>query len=145
MKRIVLVLTLLLALCLPMRGMSNGIDDINSIEGRPPPALTSYSYKEDTSWTMWNKVLFSSYVGANGADVYTSQEAFDRGCVEGNPLMPEGTGGMIITKVVMMGVTYWMTEKYLVEAYGTNARNYVYGLTSVFLSGIAVHNNGMCR
>lgn len=100
-------------------------------------------YYKDTSWTAVNISIFGFYLVANAADVYTSQRALDRGGVEGNPIMPESTGGMILTKVVLVGVFYYVTETWLVPKYGTNARNWIYGTGAVVLSAVSIHNNSV--
>lgn len=119
-------------------------EEFNGKVFTPPPVLTSYGFKED-KWTGWNKFFLASYVGANIADVATTQAAFDRGCVEGNPLMPESTGAMIAVKVLAGSFIYYATEKWFVPAYGTQSRNYVYGIGSVLFGAVSVSNNSCGR
>lgn len=119
-------------------------EEFNNKVYTPTPIETSYGFKE-TSWTVWNVALFTSYVGADIADIYTSQEAFDRGCEEGNPIMPSSTGGMILTKVIIGSIVYYATETWLVPTYGTNARNWMYGTGALIFGAVSVSNNNCGR
>jgi hypothetical protein len=123
----------------------NVLLDMNDVVSTPIDPLTEYSYVEDTSWTTWNKGLFASYVVANGADIHSTNDALDRGCVEGNPLFGEdpSTGLMVGVKLASGLVIYYLTESVLVPTYGTDARNWAYGTMTVLYGGVAAHNYGI--
>lgn len=38
-------------------------------EGTPPPVETSYHYKEEQPWTVWNKIWFGSAIVGQAADI----------------------------------------------------------------------------
>lgn len=103
-----------------------------------------YGFKEN-SWTTWNKSLLTTYVLANVADVYTTQEALDRGCVEGNPLMPTSVVGSVLVKAGVGVGMYYLVEKVLVPKYGTSTRNWWYGINTVITSAVSISNNSCGR
>jgi len=104
-----------------------------------PPQKISYV---DTSWTPWNIGMFSFCIMGHSLDVMSTQHALDNGAEEMNPIYGSdpSMGRMIITKVIYMGLVYYITEYYLVPAYGTNARNWSYGASGVLSAGISVWN-----
>lgn len=103
-----------------------------------------YFYK-DTGWTKWNIFWATAFVTTSIADVYTSQQALDRGAVEANPIMPESTGGMILFKLIGGGITYYVTEKWFVPRGGPMMRNIVYGVESLIFGAVSIHNNSVAR
>ena len=143
-----LMTTMLLATTLTVGSVSaesNALLAMNGTVSTPVDPLTVYSYKEDTSWTLWNKGLFASYVGGQLADTISTADALDRGCVESNPILGDdpSTGMVVAVKVVSGVVIYYLVEKVLVPKWGTNSRNWAYGLGTILYSGIAVHNYGL--
>jgi len=49
-------------------------------------------FKEESDWTGWNRFWFGSSLTMLGADLLTTNQALDRGCVEGNPLLGDSMG-----------------------------------------------------
>lgn len=137
--------TVVLAVMLAVSGVAaaSGIDDLNAIEGKPIGAYTSYHYKEDTSWTTWNKVLFGSAIGMYGVgDVVSTIGALDRGCSEGNPLFGKNpdTGVLILGKVVAMGLTWALVEYVTPEENRQVMRNVAYGMLTAAGGLVSIHN-----
>ena len=114
-------------------------------EFTPPDILTSYSYKESTDWTTWNKVLFGSAVTTFGVgDILSTADGIDRGCEEMNPLFGSNpnVGVLVVGKVAAFGIAYWLLEEYSVPTMGSDARNWAYGFLTALGTFATVHNYG---
>ena len=55
------------------------------------------------------KVMLATAIGGQVGDYVSSQKAFSRGCVEGNPLL-QSNGVMIGAKVAVAGMTYLVSN-----------------------------------
>ena len=139
-----LLIFIVMGCCSSVAGFASSETIQEEFNGSVHQPRLEFGFK-DTYWTGWNKFWFATYVGTNITDIYTSQEAFDRGCTEANPIMPESLGGMIATKAVISGIAYYVMEKHLVPAYGNGARNWIYGPLSVILGAVSISNNGCGR
>ena len=113
---------------------------ISSIELNDPMASQGFDHR--TEWTGWNKFWFAGAVGGNAADVISTNDALNRGCVEANPIFGEDPDmGLIIgAKLAALGLSYWFTEYVVAPSERQNARNIVYGAHSLIMSGVAIHN-----
>lgn len=76
MKVLAMCLMLLVTLSTSVAGQTSS-KDINEWSSSPPNPLTSYHYKEDTSWTGWNKFWFASSVGTFGVVWYLVENLSD--------------------------------------------------------------------
>lgn len=115
---------------------------INEQSFSPPDPMTSYGFKDDVPWTFWNKSLLASAVGANLADIVSTQDGLDRGCTEANPLYGDdpNVGTMVLIKAVAMGVTYYLIENHTAPENRQEWRNWGYGAHTLVGGFAAVHN-----
>jgi len=122
-----------------------GLDGIEDVEVNPPDPMTSYSYKDSSDWTTWNKIWFGSAIALYGVgDTVTTVDALNgEGCHEANPLFGEdpSTGVLILGKVVAFGAAWWVTE-YLFkdDPNQQGARNTVYGIMSIIGGAVTINN-----
>ena len=93
----------------------------------------AYSYIEDAPWTFWNKFFAGSAVVGQAFGVISTENALNRGCVEGNTNTWGDDPDMLVlagVKVVVLGLTYYLTEKvvsYTSVKQKQLTRNLVYG------------------
>ncbi len=86
-------------------------------------------------YTPVEKVMLVSAIGGQVGDYVSSQRAFSRGCIEGNPLMAN-QGVMIGTKLLLGGAAYFVSN-----AADTHTTRKVWlGLMSIIGWGATWHN-----
>lgn len=111
---------------------------------KPVDPMTSYSSKDDSDWTGWNKFWFASAIGAHSLDIVSTRHGLDRGCREGNPLLGGGHsfGVLVLAKVGMLGIGHWLTEYvYKGDPNQQEYRNWLYGGMTVLGAGAASWNS----
>lgn len=124
-------------------------EEFNNKEFTPVDPMTSYSSTDGkATWTTWNKVLFTSAIGGQAADVISTEAALGGNCVEGNPLFGEdpNVAVMVAVKAALIGATYWYTEYYMSahpDEVVQKTRNWAYGTLAVFGTGAAVWNSSL--
>lgn len=119
------------------------VDEMNKTDYKSEKVLTSYHYKEDSTWTTWNKVWFSSAIGLYGVgDTLSTVDALDRGCSESNPLVGDdpATGTLILVKVAAFGLIWWLVEHVTPEENRQDMRNNAYGFLSIAGGAVTAHN-----
>lgn len=102
----------------------------------------------------WSPLRPERGVWAAGAaaDIYTSQQAFDRGAVEANPLIPCGdqpsagclaAAKMFVGYPIMVLAEGWLASMQPSGKLPTWTRWLIWGLGGVFQGIIAYHNTGV--
>lgn len=89
--------------------------------------------KQERLWTFGQKSSFTFYTVSSIADVVTTKQALDRGCSEGNPLLPN-IGVTILAKLAVGGVIYYLNEN------GVNTTIPTTIISSLY-TGAAIHNS----
>jgi len=132
---------LLVLLLLTVDATASGIDEINNMVGRPPPALTAYGFKDISPWTTWNKIWFASAIGGQIADVVSTEIQLGDGCSEANPIGGSSQGLIYALKVALLGGAYYITDvQYKGDPKQQDIRNYIYAPISVMGFGVAGYN-----
>jgi hypothetical protein len=147
-KLLASTLVALMILCGASLGASQSFEEEFNREFTPPEVTTSYHYKEDAEWTVWNKALFASAIGGHAADIWTTREGLDGTCTESNPILGDdpSVGILVLAKVGVMGLSYWLTEYYFDDLSVEDqqvARNWVYGFNAAIGSIVALRNNNL--
>ena len=89
-------------------------------------------------YTPVEKVMLASAIGGQAGDYISSQQAFSRGCVEGNFLM-QNQGVLIGTKLLIGSAAYFVSN-----AADTHTTRKVWlGILNVFGWGATWHNENI--
>ena len=149
MKRIVaLIVTVALAFTVTVAPISAGdLPELEQqlIEETKVDPMATVGFKEDTSWTFWNKVWGISAVGLygigdTGSTIY--QLSGDSTCNEANPLFGEDPSPAVLigAKAAIFGLAYWYTEHFTAPERRQRVRNFVYAPIAVLGGAVTAHN-----
>ena len=111
-------------------------------------ALGGCANHQKVEWTTANKVAIGFAIGGSVADVASTSDGLNRGCVETNPILGEDpdTGSLVALKAAGITIAYFATEYLFKPEHRQQARNVVYGAIGLFGTGAAIHNyNTDCR
>lgn len=142
MRYVMILLTLLIVTVTPVHSSDFSQMEQQLVEETHIDPMEPSGFKEDSSWTFWNKFWFSGTIVGNTLDVVSTVNALDRGCVELNPILGDNpsTGSLILLKVAVLGGT-WVLIEYVVKPENRQVtRNVVYGMQTIIMNAIAVRN-----
>ena len=96
--------------------------------------VIEYHYVDDAPWTFWNKFFAGSAIAGQAFGVISTENALNRGCVEGNTTAWGNNPDMLVlagVKIVVSVLVYFLTEKVIhYESIDQKqlTRNLVYGV-----------------
>ena len=90
-----------------------------------------------TGWSKKDKALYAGFAGLNAVDTYQTFDALDDpNKKELNPLM-QSKGGVLVVKLVGMGVIYWIADRY------PEQRTEILGTCDGVMGGVVLWNSSV--